>query len=114
LKGRRPGYFLISVHFHAPGSGSAFPITIGIQDSQINADPDPQHWFLFLYIILELPLERNAGKPPGLFDIRGGVRNMAVLCTGTVSILKESKGDDILENFGSGYSNMAVVFVFWL
>ncbi len=29
------------VYFHAPGSGSAFPTRI--QDSQINANPDPQH-----------------------------------------------------------------------
>jgi hypothetical protein len=33
------------VNFHAPGSGSAFPIRIRIQDSQMNKDPDPQHWF---------------------------------------------------------------------
>jgi hypothetical protein len=30
------------VNFNVPGSGSAFPIRIWIQDSQINADPDPQ------------------------------------------------------------------------
>jgi hypothetical protein len=67
------------VNFHAPGSGSgsSFLIPVGIQDSQINADPDPQHWSLFLYIILKLPLESNTGKPPGLF-VRGGVRSMAV------------------------------------
>jgi hypothetical protein len=28
--------------FHAPGSGTAFPIRIRIQDNKINADPDPQ------------------------------------------------------------------------
>jgi hypothetical protein len=80
VKGRRIGYLLILVNFHAPGSGSGSPfsIPIGIQDSQINADPDPQHWFLFLYIILKLPPERNDGKPPGLFDIRDGVRSMVV------------------------------------
>jgi hypothetical protein len=32
-------YLLILVHFQAPGSGSAFPIRIRIQGSQINADP---------------------------------------------------------------------------
>ncbi len=33
-------------NFLAPWSGSAFPIRIRIQESQINADPDPQH-FIF-------------------------------------------------------------------
>jgi hypothetical protein len=36
---------LILVNFHAPKSGSAFSIRIRTQDSQINADPDPQYWF---------------------------------------------------------------------
>jgi hypothetical protein len=27
------------INFHAPGSGSAFPIRIRIQDSQMNAEP---------------------------------------------------------------------------
>jgi hypothetical protein len=38
---------LILVNFHTPESrsalGSAFPIRIRIQDSKINADPDPKH-----------------------------------------------------------------------
>jgi hypothetical protein len=46
-KGRKPGLLVNFGYFHAPGSGSgsAFPIRIRIciQDSQINADPDPQH-----------------------------------------------------------------------
>ncbi len=33
-------------NFLAPWSGSAFPIRIRIQESQISADPDPQH-FIF-------------------------------------------------------------------
>jgi hypothetical protein len=35
----------ILVNVLAPGSGSAFPLGVRIQDSQMNADPDPQHWF---------------------------------------------------------------------
>jgi|688.fasta_scaffold1370678_1 hypothetical protein len=35
-------YLLILVNFLAPGSGSAFPFPFRIQESQINADPDPQ------------------------------------------------------------------------
>ncbi len=35
---------IIWVNFLAAGSGSAFPIRIRIKESQINADPDPQHW----------------------------------------------------------------------
>ncbi len=35
----KPGTILVNlVNFHAPGSGSAFPIRIHIQDSQMNAD----------------------------------------------------------------------------
>jgi hypothetical protein len=40
---------LFLVSFHAPGSGSAFPIRIRIQDGQLSSDPDPQHSFLFIY-----------------------------------------------------------------
>ncbi len=38
-------YLWIFASFHAPRSGSVFPIRIliRIQNSQINADPDPQH-----------------------------------------------------------------------
>ncbi len=32
------------VDFLAPGSGSALLIQIWLQESQINANPDPQHW----------------------------------------------------------------------
>ncbi len=39
LKGRKPGYFEVLVNFHAPGSGSGFPLRSRNQDSQINADP---------------------------------------------------------------------------
>ncbi len=37
--------------FLASGFGSAFPtrIRIQIQDRQISADLDPQHWFIFLF-----------------------------------------------------------------
>jgi hypothetical protein len=45
-------YLLILVNFHVAGSGSAFPIRIQIQGSQINADPDPQHQFLPNYLPL--------------------------------------------------------------
>ncbi len=46
LKGRKPGLFVNLINFHAPGSGleSALQIRIQIQDSQMNTDPDPQHW----------------------------------------------------------------------
>jgi hypothetical protein len=40
-------YLLKLVSVHAPGSRSAFSIRIRIQDSQLNADPDPQHSNLF-------------------------------------------------------------------
>jgi hypothetical protein len=43
LKAGKRVYFLIFVNFHAPESGSAFQIRVRIQDSQTNADPDPQH-----------------------------------------------------------------------
>jgi hypothetical protein len=36
-------YLYILVSFHVPESGYAFPLRIRIQDSQMNADPDPQH-----------------------------------------------------------------------
>jgi hypothetical protein len=36
-------------NFHAPGSGSAFLISIRIQNRQINADPDPQHGFAWTH-----------------------------------------------------------------
>jgi hypothetical protein len=39
LKIENKVYLLILFNFHAPGSGSAFPIRIMIRDSQINADP---------------------------------------------------------------------------
>jgi hypothetical protein len=40
VKGRKNQvYWLILVKIHAPGPGSAFPIRIRIQDSQIYADP---------------------------------------------------------------------------
>ncbi len=43
LKGRKPRVYLwILVNFHAPESGSVFPIRIRIQDNQMNADPNPQ------------------------------------------------------------------------
>jgi hypothetical protein len=43
LKGRNQVPLKILVNFHAPGSGSAFPIRIRIQDSRMNADPHPQY-----------------------------------------------------------------------
>jgi hypothetical protein len=45
LKGRKPGFFVNLDHYFAPGSGSAFSVRIRIQDSQMNANADPQHWF---------------------------------------------------------------------
>jgi hypothetical protein len=36
LKGRKPGLFIHLVIFHAPGSGSAFPVRIRVQEIQIN------------------------------------------------------------------------------
>ncbi len=44
--GRKPGFFVnfCLLPCHAPGSGSAFPIRIRTQDSQMRTDPDPQHW----------------------------------------------------------------------
>ncbi len=60
---------LILVSFHASGSGSAFPIRIRIQDSQVSADRDPQHWgivsnFIVIELLVgpEVPL-RETGVP---------------------------------------------------
>ncbi len=39
LKAGNQVHLSIVVNFHAPRSGSAFPVRIRIQDSQINADP---------------------------------------------------------------------------
>jgi hypothetical protein len=41
-------YLYILVNFHAPESGTAFPLRIRIQDSQMNVDPDPQHCSKFV------------------------------------------------------------------
>jgi hypothetical protein len=38
-KGRNQDYLLIFVNFHVPGSGSAYPIWIQIQNRQINVNP---------------------------------------------------------------------------
>jgi hypothetical protein len=43
LKGWKSSLFVNFGQFLAPGSGPAFPIPIRIQESQINADSDPQH-----------------------------------------------------------------------
>ncbi len=43
LQGWKSGLLLILVNFLAPGSGSVFATRIRIQESQINADPDPKH-----------------------------------------------------------------------
>ncbi len=43
----------ILVNFHASGSGSAFPVRIWIQDRQMNADPDSQHYFRPSWILIE-------------------------------------------------------------
>jgi hypothetical protein len=40
-------YLIILANFDAPESGSAFPIRIRAQDSQMNADPDPQHCVIY-------------------------------------------------------------------
>jgi hypothetical protein len=47
-KAGNPNDLLILVTFQAPGSGSAFLKRIRIQDSQTNADPDPQHCHFYL------------------------------------------------------------------
>ncbi len=39
LKRQETMFIEMLVNFHPPGSGSAFPIRIWIQDSQMNADP---------------------------------------------------------------------------
>ncbi len=58
--------FLILVNLHAPGSGSAFPIRIRIQNSQMNADPDPQNWFQVIvkYNIYSKELLRSNFEKP--------------------------------------------------
>ncbi len=38
-------YLYILSNFHAHGTGSAFSKRIRIQDIEMNADPDPQHYF---------------------------------------------------------------------
>jgi hypothetical protein len=45
LKGWKSNLFVILVNFLAPGSGFAFAIRIRlrIQESQLNADPNPKH-----------------------------------------------------------------------
>ncbi len=47
-KGKKPGLFVNFGQFQWSVSGSAFPILIRIQDSQINADLDPQNCFGFV------------------------------------------------------------------
>ncbi len=74
LKGRKPESFLNFGNFHATGSGSAFRIRIRfrIQDSRINADPDPQHWFIYIEAVVH-----NGMVPPKLRTPEPGTGRIA-------------------------------------
>jgi len=47
-EGRKSGLFVYFGQFPCTRIRICIPIRIQIHDSQINADPDPQHWFLKL------------------------------------------------------------------
>jgi hypothetical protein len=50
-KTRNQVYLLISVNFHAPRSGSVFPVRIRILIQDSSADPDPEHCFYHTEIV---------------------------------------------------------------
>jgi hypothetical protein len=64
------------------GSGSAFPIRIRIQDSQISADTDPQHWLklLCIYSPTVCVLERAGNQHHLCRHLLGGTSRRSGLC----------------------------------